>query len=98
MPDESRRPCIGDDGGTGVDAPAFHGLPELAGAELGVPELLDERRFDLTLALLGAELAEGVLENAEDAEALDALGTPIGGDLRGMTPPQLLGVASKNME
>ena len=85
---------VGDDLHTGGFAVGFDGFPQLARTILRVPELFDEGGFDLgIIALLRHELGEGVLQHAHDAQALDALRTPIGGDLRWVAAPQLLGIA-----
>ena len=65
-----------------------HGLPHLARAVARVLELVDQR---LDLVALVAE--EGGLGGAEEAQALDALGGPLGAHLGGGDAPHLLGVA-----
>ena len=65
-----------------------HRLPHLARAVAGVLELVDQR---LDLVALVAE--EGGLGGAEEAQALDALGGPLGAHLGGGDAPDLLRVA-----
>ena len=70
------------------------GFPQLTRTILRIPEFLNQRGFDLSIAtLLRQELLERVLQHAHNAQALDALRTPIGGNLGRMATPQLLGVA-----
>ena len=84
---------VGDDLHAGGFAVGFDGFPQLARAELRIPEFLDEGGFDFgVVALLRQELLEGVLQHAHDAQALDALCAPVGGDFGRVTAPQLLGV------
>ena len=66
-------------------------VPELAGAELRVGELLDERGLN-GAAFLPERLEKGVLHDGEDGHALDALRAPRGVDLRGMPAPEVLRV------
>ena len=63
-------------------------LPHHAGPELGVLELLDERR-DLLLVPLGEE---GVDDGARQGEVLDPLRRPVGGHRADGHTPHLLGV------
>ena len=85
---------VGDHTHTGALAVALHGLPQLAGPVLGVPELLDQAGLHLGGVLfLRQQFEERVLQHLGDAQALDALRAPVGRDLRGVPPPQLLGVA-----
>ena len=69
-----------------------HRLPHLAGAVAGVVELRDER---LDLVALVAE--ERGLRGAEEGQALDALGRPVGADLRRGHAPDLLGVGLEEL-
>ena len=64
-----------------------HRLPHLARAVARVVELADQR---LDLVALVAE--ERGLGGAEEGQALDPLGGPLGADLRGRHAPDLLGV------
>ena len=95
--DRTARPPLDRDAGRA--APQLHrppggphllraDLPHHAGAELGVLELLDERR-DLGLVALGQD---GVDDRLAQIEVLDALGRPVGRDLGDRHAPDLLGV------
>ena len=66
-------------------------LPKLAGAELRVPELLNQACLNLGVFALG----QHVLQKAQDRKPLHALGAPVCRYLAGVAPPQLLGVALK---
>ena len=70
-----------------------HGLPHLSGTVLGIEELLDERSLGSLLveaAAAAKELAEDVLQGAEDRQALDPLRSPLGTDGRTAFAPDLL--------
>src|SRR4029078_10306524 len=64
-----------------------HLLPHLARSVARVLELPDQR-----LDLVAAVAEEGGLGGAEEGQALDALGGPLGAQLRGRHAPHLLGV------
>ena len=81
-------------------AVSLHGFPQLARTILRIPEFLDQRGFDLGIAaLLRQELLERILQHAHNAQALDALRTPIGGKSGTDDVPTAFSVyPSKNME
>src|SRR5271157_37784 len=72
-------------------------LPKLAGAELGIEKLLDQRGFCLLLRNVAGmpsdkSLLEEVHYDALEREALDALRAPFGADLVARHAPDLLGI------
>ncbi len=69
--------------------PVPDGFPHLAGAEPRVLELLDQRLDGLAAGTADPERVQG---GADEAEALDPLRRPVGRDLGGGHPPDLLGV------
>jgi len=78
-------------------------LPELAGAEFRIEETLDKGSVDVFLGEgAGGATPEGASEEVFDGrcktEALDTLGTPLGGDAVAGCPPDLLGVALEEGE
>ena len=70
------------------------GLPQLAGAELGVLEFLNEGGLHMGIfAGLRQGLLQNILQNGYDGQALHPLSAPVGGDIPGMAAPQLFRVA-----
>ena len=71
-------------------------LPELTGAELGILEFLNERGLHMGVFLrLRQGLLQNILQNSHNGQALHPLGAPVGGDVPGMTAPELFRVALK---
>ena len=72
------------------------GFPQLAGAELGVLEFLNEGGLHMGILLaLGQRLLQNVLQNGNNGQALYPLSAPVGGDVPGMAAPELFRVALK---
>ena len=83
--DDARHGRLGEDLAAELADLAAHRVPHLAGAVAGVVELVDQR---LDLVALVAQ--ERRLGGAEERQALDALGGPLGADLRRRDAPDLL--------
>ena len=72
------------------------GFPQLAGAELGVLEFLNEGGLHMGIfAGLRQGLLQNILQNGYDGQALHPLSAPVGGDIPGMAAPELFRVALK---
>src|ERR1035438_8793817 len=79
-----------------ADQPS-HMFPKLAGTELGIKKLLDERSLCLLLSQVAGPFAsESLLEEVQyyalERQALDALGAPLGTDLIARYAPNLFGI------
>ena len=72
-----------------------YGFPQLTGSEFGIVEFFDQRGFHLFFVAGGQDLAEHVLDDCLDGQALDPLCPPGCGDFTGMSAPELFGVALK---
>ena len=86
-------PLVMDDPAAAAHDFPGDGLPHLPRTVLGIEELLDERSLGALLGDVAAaakELAEDVLQGAEDRQALDPLRSPFGADGRTALAPDLL--------
>jgi len=74
-------------------------FPHLAGAELGIKETLDQRRFHVALRdILGVRLhrfLDRMLQRLEDRQTLDTLRAPFGADLMARHAPHLFRVGAE---